>query len=608
MQKINTKIVRSINEYLSAIYDLHEKQQHMGFIYRGQENANWEIISSARRRYPNYDLVDLRKYHEYLLYSARAIHDSPDEQGDLLLLVHCQHQGIPTCLIDYTHDPLTALFFATTVTSTQSSNSDAAVYVLDSRLEGQLVDKLSPNDTCMKLFSNPGRREAFPAALFVFEPAYINRRVLIQNGVLVYSPNEKQLKNLHDLQIIIPKESKELIQKQLEVLGYNKQRIYPDFAGLREWFSFGDTEKEEIRIRDYSERAYEHYLIGNYDDALVSYFQVLEIKKNILDDNHTDTAVTYCDIADVLFAKGDLKEALKYYKEALNIQTTTMGSDSIAIAHTYDNYGSVFLELGEYEKALEQHEKALAIYKKRLMISHPFISWTYYNIGRVYDAIGKYKQALKYYNLDLQVCEEVFGKEHPETAKTYNVIGNLYYNINKFEQALKFYDQALIIQEKILGQQHPRTGDTYNNIGEVLEIQGEYEEALKYYKKSLNISLAANGENSSETAISYNNIGGIYRLLGEREKSWHYYQEALKIREDILGENHPDTAKSYSNIALLHEEEKLYKKALEYYTKSAKIFIGILGKEHKDTQLCIDNIKILLKKGRLKPPNGIDLK
>lgn len=104
----------TIREYLDWINDIIEDNkrnqlfERTSVFYRGQCNKEWPIIPFAFR-------TENGEYREFDLYSqARSIAWSviSDCHTSLEQLVRLQHFGLPTRLIDVTHNPLVALFFA----------------------------------------------------------------------------------------------------------------------------------------------------------------------------------------------------------------------------------------------------------------------------------------------------------------------------------------------------------------------------------------------------------------------------------------------------------------------------------------------------------------
>ena len=90
-------------------------------VYRGQSDSNWELRSSATRRLldtqfdANLLPIDLISYHRDILIKAR-MEGFGIEQGrnlsDIQLLAELQHFGASTGLLDFSWNPLIAMWFA----------------------------------------------------------------------------------------------------------------------------------------------------------------------------------------------------------------------------------------------------------------------------------------------------------------------------------------------------------------------------------------------------------------------------------------------------------------------------------------------------------------
>lgn len=102
-----------------------EGNQGDGFIYRGQSNSpntEWKVISSFNRHYSysktlySFETFIEQQLSDYLFdyYDSYSYEKMKDLADSSLCerLYFLQHYGIPTCLLDFTKDPLTGVYFA----------------------------------------------------------------------------------------------------------------------------------------------------------------------------------------------------------------------------------------------------------------------------------------------------------------------------------------------------------------------------------------------------------------------------------------------------------------------------------------------------------------
>ena len=247
--------IKSVTDYINAVEAFADGWTSI--IYRGQSNADYKLSSSAYRKInggKGATKAELYEYHKQILLESRQLADAHhSSQADFCQLAHIQHHGAPTVLIDYSYNPLVALYFACQKSS--SGDHDGAVYCFNHSTE--YIPYIKKEDTLNNVFApkkpkiftekkggnnsfvlTPPENEGSPRIhdLFLLEPPHINQRILAQQSILLLHTEGKIDKKSHR-KIVIDKNSKKTILDQLRLLGISQKTLFPDTPGFAGWFT-----------------------------------------------------------------------------------------------------------------------------------------------------------------------------------------------------------------------------------------------------------------------------------------------------------------------------------------------------------------------------------
>jgi hypothetical protein len=220
----------------STVIELLQVVQHLApeTMYRGHGDAEWKLLPSIAR-FKNYvedgydRIIDLEQHliDQYLRYSVPV----QDIRGLAFIeqLIHCQHYGLPTRLLDWSTNPLKALYFA--VENPQLDSRDAAVHVFQPSGWWEGTKHMNELKT-----------------LRAFFPELLNERLSAQDGCFISFPLPETGMTIAELtkvnyqnevnllyNITIPSGAKQELRRQLAVLGITHRTIYPGMDGVAKW-------------------------------------------------------------------------------------------------------------------------------------------------------------------------------------------------------------------------------------------------------------------------------------------------------------------------------------------------------------------------------------
>lgn len=263
---MNNIIIRNVSEILNEINKLIENYQHTqkkiysisddftgpswykyqhNLWFRGHSNVAWKITPQILR--PDFDTIAhqsgsyLNDYEQtlYKQYKIRANFIIDQNLSGVDKYFEAQHHGLPTRLLDWTTNPLVALFF---VVSAEVKN-DGALYTMFSRSDfdnGKPEDVLYQNDTIVKeaieaVFNGEKSKNKYNYPLRII-PNTRNGRLLNQSSRFTFHLDQhKELDSLVGICIykyVIPKEYKNQITEELSMLNINLSTIFPDIDNV----------------------------------------------------------------------------------------------------------------------------------------------------------------------------------------------------------------------------------------------------------------------------------------------------------------------------------------------------------------------------------------
>lgn len=201
--------------------------------FRGHKRRSYELIPSLFRTSPKVNWVSYgnKLIQIFLRNAGRYVDNLPSDAYAIKALA--QHHGVPTDLLDWSLNPLVALFFAVEDLEVGGNEESAIVW----RCIGGPIERESHPEF-------PVGYDISPNGSY-FIPPVINARMAAQQGCFTvmelsqyYPKNGERCDPLNlrsyskPICYEIKHEDRKKFQKELNALGVNYSTIYPDLEGL----------------------------------------------------------------------------------------------------------------------------------------------------------------------------------------------------------------------------------------------------------------------------------------------------------------------------------------------------------------------------------------
>jgi hypothetical protein len=213
---LNQIVLQEHSRWLE-FFQFIEERKHTRWVYRGSGSRAYDCKPSAGRVKEFEPLYEVRVFRAFQHSAGLFVGATPANDWEWLALA--QHHGLPTRLLDWTMNPLVAVFFAVS----SGKADEAAVVYAHSIDDKEIIDPLVLPDPFG--ISNVG---------FLL-PTRAVPRIVSQRGLFSAHPNPNQPWMPPDAEkntFIIEPQYRARFRRRLFALGIDDSHIWADLDGL----------------------------------------------------------------------------------------------------------------------------------------------------------------------------------------------------------------------------------------------------------------------------------------------------------------------------------------------------------------------------------------
>ena len=504
-------LIKSLNEFMKWVQNLPQGE----YVYRGVSNQDYQIEASTYRRLKdekgNLQNEDksaerLRQINWEMIEDAnRHRHGWENEQRppDLNLLAKLQHSGAATCLIDFTKNPLVALWMA--CRKSGSGSVDGKVYAVEISTRSEFIPVSSDDAQTKKInyFFEDNREIGYK--LYQWQPHYQDNRMLAQQSIFLFGGGSDAIKPSEEC-VISKKHKQEIWNSLKKSAGISEDILFPDFEGFasqraqNKAYNQPDVPMKTYPGPDSQEDVTDETIDGQrqQESAAISH---LQLSLDALQKDNTEAATQhyergmefepadqllnqfYRERAIIHHNKGNLELAISDYNEAIRLNAKDENS--------HYGRGRVNYDLEQYTKSISDFDTAIRINSDNADI--------YYWRGLAKFQSNLYSEAITDFDSAINL--------NPTDAHFYYWRGMASLNLKYYQDAINYFNQSISL--------NPTHVPSYYWRGMAKYDLALYPEAIIDFDRSINLN---------PTNVSFN--GYIYYQQGMAKKQMGLFNKA----------------------------------------------------------------------------------
>jgi len=340
-----------------------------------------------------------------------------------------------------------------------------------------------------------------------------------------------------------------------------------------------------------------HYGLGDYQDAMKSYKQAMDIYSRAnLDRGHVVDSAGVGHNKNLTSGSTTTTPPRNNHKrniKGVNEEEENEQDHRADVALIWNNIGVIHLEWEEYDDAMNAFTIALDIFKS-MQIAPTIITSQSSPDDQNYAVKGGEEQ-VTFGNSTITNSSMGGGNSgttNSNEVATNNTVASMDFVISdriasilqlmgKVYTSKRQYYNAVMVYEEVLAMQRNRNNNNRNSAASPLQHYSPNKRGTSKSSISSSILTSINAlpynastatTSLSSIAFTIDGIGEIYELMGDLQKSSSYYTQSLSLRQKNLGINHFEVSLSLQRLSSIYEKRREFDEARICLTEVLRIY------------------------------------
>jgi serine/threonine protein kinase/tetratricopeptide (TPR) repeat protein len=340
--------------------------------------------------------------------------------------------------------------------------------------------------------------------------------------------------------------------------------------GLQE--TFAGEPQVEAEVRHLLGLSY--FSMSEFEKSLEQLRAALEMRRQILGENHRDTLETAHRLGDILVSMWQHGEAEEILRDVVERRRRTLGPDHPDALWSAARLTAALNQLYRLDEAEALGRAAADGLAETVGRGDERTVRAYDTVRNSLRRVGKDSEADELHRGNLGIARRSLGPDHRVTVWIEREYAYRLYQLGQWAEAEPLLRSTLEKNRRLFGDDDYRTLYFMETFGQVLCFRDQAEEGRRLLEEGIDGLRRVFGERHLYTAYALGHLAAVERVSRDFDSAESLSRQCTEILSEWLGDDHPNVLGTQTNLAYVlrlsgkHDEaEALLRGALDRYDR-----------------------------------------